>query len=446
MPGQIAQKAATPAMVSPINSTLQPGQPIQIWTGNSGTSPYLFNNDIANTMYVGAKADVLRQDITSCIPIYPLGGQEWPDDEIWGFVPEGCRNLNYLIIPGATSFTPSPVQVQLALNAAGLATAALQQTQQNTLISGIGLPTGAAKDATVGNVFTAVGSTNTILGSPAQDGTVSGLNTGIPNGIAATGVPLLTSSALVKNVVAASHVAGGSVVYGPFTVGQIGYEIFLELYGNTNSTCTFNVLIDWFDSGTGIQTGEESWWITPGSGSGNPHTIFGSGPTKGDQVQITVTNAATSLTAVFCAFTFIQNSRVYAMDKWRTLNFSVAGLTGTATDTTSDVIASTNASVNAGAGITRVLPLYNGLVRLTFSTNSGTTDGDINIINNADSSQSGGNPLPNQTVYHNKPNAVGLLVDELTLPKGQCAAILTNNNAAAKVFGLSLIVEQILAA
>lgn len=122
----------TPSANSPINSTIK--APNQIWTGGSGIEPFIFNNDVANTMYIGAQRDVLTQSISSCIPLAPLQGIAWPDVDVWAFA---LQTINYLIIPGATAFAPSPVQVQLALIAAGVSTAANQAAQitgQNTQI------------------------------------------------------------------------------------------------------------------------------------------------------------------------------------------------------------------------------------------------------------------------------------------------------------------------
>lgn len=100
----------------------------QIWYGDSGVAPFFFNNDTVNTLYIGPQRDVLTGNISNCIPVPPLGGAAWPDSDWWAFA-TAPAGVNLLIIPGATAWAPSPVQVQIALNAAGLATSANQTSQ-----------------------------------------------------------------------------------------------------------------------------------------------------------------------------------------------------------------------------------------------------------------------------------------------------------------------------
>jgi len=121
----------TPTLSSLFVTNTEVGVAQQIWNGGSGVQPFIFNNDEVNTLYIGAQQDVLAGFESSCIPVPPLGGQSWPDVDIWAFAP---TPVNMLIVPGATSWAPSPVQVQIALEAAGLATSELQ-TVQNTSIN-----------------------------------------------------------------------------------------------------------------------------------------------------------------------------------------------------------------------------------------------------------------------------------------------------------------------
>jgi hypothetical protein len=114
-----------------VNTTIK--GPQQIWSKGSGANPFIFNNDTVNTLYVGTKADVNRQDISSCIPFFPLAGQVWPDVEIWAFAPVA---VNMLITPGGSQIALSPVQIQLALNAAGL----MKDTTGQAIHSTLGVP------------------------------------------------------------------------------------------------------------------------------------------------------------------------------------------------------------------------------------------------------------------------------------------------------------------
>lgn len=106
-------------MTSPNRNTLQGIKnttilkPEQIWNGNSGVEPYIFNNNTdGSILYVGDKQAVLKQDTTSCIPIPSLSGSAWGDFDVYAFA---TSTVNALVIPGVTSWAPSPAQVQQLL-------------------------------------------------------------------------------------------------------------------------------------------------------------------------------------------------------------------------------------------------------------------------------------------------------------------------------------------
>lgn len=402
--------------------------------GNTAVASTLVNNDIVNSVWLSDKAAVAPGD-SDAIEIPALGSAPLDTNATTYFVTMGPK-VQCLIMPGTGGWTASPSKIQLSLNALGL-----------------------AKDTTVQAV-------NTTLGNPSQDGStqaitttlgtppqksdvvlvgtnVNALNTGIPNNIAATGVPLLTSSALVKNQGAISQNPGVISQSATFAITQIGYEINLQIWATGNFLSFYHIGLSWFDSGTGLQTGQEDYWLVPGTGSGaNAHVILGRGATKGNQLVVTSEVPASSSVAVTHQYTILQNSRIYNSDRWRTIQFVAAGQTGTATDPTTGAIASTNANVNgAGTVLGRFLPFYHGLAKVTMSTTSGGTDGDLSLVQVADWSQAGAN-LPNLTVYHAKTNSSGLLYDEVTFPKSQLQAAITNNNAAAKTFGLSIIASE----
>jgi hypothetical protein len=129
--------------------------PAQVWPGNTGVQPLIVNNDTTATLYIGNKREVLTKQVSSCVPISPLGSYISPDVELWAFT-TAAAGANLLVFPGATQYDPGAVATQIALNAAGLATSANQTNQ-----------------------LTVAGATNTILGSPAQDATVAGVTTAL---------------------------------------------------------------------------------------------------------------------------------------------------------------------------------------------------------------------------------------------------------------------------
>jgi hypothetical protein len=175
--------------------------------------------------------------------------------------------------------------------------------------------------------------------------------------------------------------------------------------------------------------------------------ILGHGPTKGNQLVIVSENPSESVgNNVTHSYIVLENSRTYENDQWETLTFSPGGgLTGTVANMPSGCIASTQTSVSATTTITRLLPLYNGLVTVSAGTSSGTTDATINIAQVADQSNAGA--LPNTTIYKAQTDSNGnLYASNVALPATQCEVFLTNNNAAAKTVSLSVIQQKQLVA
>lgn len=445
---------------------------------------FLFvNNDTVNPVYISQSKGVNRQSDK-----IPAQGSVSLTGWWYASSLDQATTIECFVFGGGSQWS-NPVGVQIALNALGLAkdssvnapaygpatsvdvvtnapanitggkkladvNATLGTPAQTADISAVrttlGTPAQTVDVVTTGPAAITGGKklsdVNATLGTPAQDATVSGLSTGIPNGIAVTGVPLLTKSTLVKNQGAISQAPGTQSNSATFSIQQIGYEIFLSVFAATNIAAYYRISLQWFDSGTGIQTGQEDYWIIPGPGSGSPHTIIGHGPTKGDQLVIVSENPAQSVgNNVTHSYVVLENSRDYQSDQWESLTFAGANITNTFADIFTGCIASTNTSIGATSSVTRLLPLYNGLVTVVFSTTSGLTDGVLNIQQVAD--QSNGGALPNQTVLFGQTGSNGqLYVVNVALPSSQCQAVLTNNNAATKTFGLSVIQQKQLVA
>lgn len=140
--------------------------------------------------------------------------------------------------------------------------------------------------------------------------------------IAVTGVPLLTKSTLLANTVYTNLAAGASNGTVGLPVTQTGYEIILNPKFAAGTTNPFiEVQLQWVDSGTGLQVASDSFYL-PGSEAPSGLAVFGRGPTKGNQLFVTVTNLSSN-NPVTTALTVLQNSRVYASDVWRFQNSSV---------------------------------------------------------------------------------------------------------------------------
>jgi hypothetical protein len=89
----------------------------QVWTGGG---PVLFaNQDITNTVTVGGTTNVF-QDSPAAVPIPPLGSIAVEGYDSWyAIAPAGTTAL--LVIPGGTSWSPSPADVALQISTLGLA-------------------------------------------------------------------------------------------------------------------------------------------------------------------------------------------------------------------------------------------------------------------------------------------------------------------------------------
>lgn len=242
------------------------------------------------------------------------------------------------------------------------------------------------------------------------------------NAIAATGVPLLSGA---LNLLKTGNVivpAGGTSTQGPFADFPIGYEIFVSIGCNVASSFPFmTVQMTWSDSASGRTVAVEQWDLCGVSG-GAFQQYVGTGPTKGDTLNILVSNQdnVNSMTYVMA---FTQNSRVYSRDDWRQITshtppgFTNANMSGGAL-----MLASTGASIAANGTNVRLISLYAGEAFLSIS--NGAQGLVFTITEIADptiglGSQGG-------LVYSNQVAANGDLNAIIHLPRSVCAMALQN--------------------
>lgn len=401
-----------------------------IVSAGSGDTVNIYNGDITNTLLVSPNS---TPSLSNSLPIQPLTNATI-DGSRAQYASALSGTCSQVSVGAAAQLSPSPAQIAEQINALGLA----KDTSVNAPAYGpVPVSYGPSKDSSVQATTTALVTGIALPTGAAKDVTVGALNPGIPNAIATTGVPLLANNTLVKNQAAISQNPGVSSQSATFNMPLPGYEFILTIYATGNFLSFYNLQLSWFDSTSGLQVGEDNFWFVPGTAVGSPHTIVGRGRTKGNQLVVTSAVPSTSSVAVTHTYVVLNNSNIYASDKWETLVFNAAGVTGTSGDVPGKVIASTNISVPAGQNLTRMLPFYTGTVIVVCSTTSGTTDGDLSIIQFSNFT-SGAN-LPNETVYHQKTDTHGLINSSFALPRSQCQAVFTNNNAAAETWGLSLI-------
>jgi len=379
-----------------------------------GVSVNLYNSDILNVVTVGTTPNV-AQNATNAAPVQPLTNAVLPADfALYAVAPAGTAPL--VIIPEGGSISPSPAQIAIQIAESGLA---LQSTQ---------LEVQANTDATQ----TAVSTVNTTLGTPAQHEDVV---TTLPVNIAATGVPLLSKGTLVVNQGATVIAASGTANLGPFTMTQLGYEISVSLQANAASTTPFaSVTLVWTDSVSGAVVAKEQWWLA--GGSGVAQVYMGTGPTKGDTLNISVQNfdAVNSMT-----YTLVktQNSRIYARDDWRqnTLN-AVPTFTLPNQNPSSNTLAELNPNIAGNTTAIRLLPLYAGDIQLCVANGAGTLVVSVEAISDQAISATAASLA--QFVLA----AAAVVNQKITLTRAVCQIVLQTTTATASQPGVFAAISE----
>jgi hypothetical protein len=415
-----------------INTSIK--APQQIWTGGSGVQPFIFNNDEVNTLYVGTQADVLRQDPTSTIPIPPLGGQSWPDVDIWAFAPIAVQML---IIPGASSWAPSPVQVQVALIAAGLATASNQVTQNNSINNpGYG-PSTLARQITQ---ETNIPANMKVSGQGVTSEIAALLATGSAAG-APGGVPLLNLYNSLADASGTVITTGNQVVLGPFTVSQIAYEFVLSL-ATLQNTAVAPVTVDftWTDSTSGLKTADQNYGIYAAyTGGGGPaHLIEGHGPSNADTVTVTIFNAGAQ--SVTVSYALLQSSRNYLRHEWRTQtpagNIAFPTMTYISCVPAANILAGqTSGSLN-NSSTTYLLPFYVGSAQLWGSIAVAANAGSFLLLDTIRS-------LSNTVLARWKTSSGDVSPVQIMLPRDQCQLEMSNGTATASTMSVGIVAQEL---
>lgn len=251
------------------------------------------------------------------------------------------------------------------------------------------------------------------------------------NAIAVTGVPLLSLATSIFNVSTLTSIpAGGSLTIpgGPFTINQIGYELFVKVLANAAAAFPFvRVVLTWSDSVSGNVVSTVKGSLS--AGSPTSQTVQGTGPTAGDTLSVTVFNDDTTV-AVQVAMSMVQNSRVYVRDDWRNGPMQpIPNLTRGNYSLDSGVLVNVTTTTNAGITAARTIGLYAGLVSVTFS---GTQAYQLQIqAHNGEVST-----LIPTIVFETivAPAAGGLVQLTAQLPRCVSELVWTNNGGAAGSF------------
>lgn len=195
------------------------------------------------------------------------------------------------------------------------------------------------------------------------------------NAISVTGVPLLSMATLAYqgtlNPAALATLSSGSQ-----SMTQVGYEILVQSsYGVAPTVPFIEVQLEWFMVGVTNRVATDTF-IVPASTTPGAFTVRGTGPSKGDLVNVHVTNLDPAQTATV-SIALLQVSRTYVTDSWRWDNAANAGLTVTGWTLPSlppdeSVLGMAASSViGAGGNGTWLCGMHQGLVNASIEMNVG---------------------------------------------------------------------------
>lgn len=259
--------------------------------------------------------------------------------------------------------------------------------------------------------------------------------------ISVQGVPLIPSPVLLASQ-SRTAIANGTSLQSPtLTVGQVGYELYVALDTAAVTAAGVSVDLKWSDSVYGVVTiADETWWVLPGTAAIS-HNVCIKGPSKGDTLNVTITNNTGA--TVNAGYAIITNSRVLTRDDGRTVQTVGAlvanGFTSALYDLESNLVANANpVNVSIGGSTTRLLPLYSGQCAVHFETASGTSDMELAIALQADTS----NAYVFTKIYDGFTDSHGNGYAIVNLPRSQCVMTLTNHNAAAKTLSVSIVAAE----
>jgi hypothetical protein len=251
--------------------------------------------------------------------------------------------------------------------------------------------------------------------------------------ISASGTPLLHGVNVLDQLVV--NVGAGATVHKFYAVSKPGYliNIFCR-YSGTNGTGTLpfvGVNLRWYDPASNSQMGSDQWYtvITP---SGGFVPLYGKGPIKGPELDISFANFDNQ--PVNVSYEIIETTHHIARDDWR--SDKVSGVNGFPGPTFSDPFALILGEVifngfGANAFVNALMPLYAGqvIVNISSSVSQAMSLG-VNVQDAAMISAGGGNiSIFNQTFAAAR--TFGPIT--INLPRAPCNFVLGNGPSSANV-------------
>lgn len=257
------------------------------------------------------------------------------------------------------------------------------------------------------------------------------------NQIAATGVPLLTLNTRLYQQAFPSVAAGTPVSSGPLNVSQVGYEVQITAKFPVATVTPFvEIQVAWTDTTSGLQIGSDTF-IVPGATAPGVWTVHGRGPTKANQLNLTVTNLDAS-NAASVGVIALQNSRVYQKDEWYWVNPQNKSLTipgfplPTFPDDESVLGLLDGITIPASSQASYLFGMHAGMVSVGYEVNTGAASNlSIRIRPKPDTVYSGHN-----IIYSAVTPPANF---QVAAPRAPLGVVLVNAATTAMVMSMSMI-------
>lgn len=358
----------------------------------------IFNTSLTDNVYLSANKSV-NLNGTQFTTLRPLGTYTVSGmSDVYGVTDTG-KSVTVEISP-ATSTTPAPSDI-----AAQIATSGLMLDTTGNKINGT-------------------------LGTPAQSADVTGLPVNISN----TGVPLLTKTSKIVSGSFTNLAPGSDLYLGPYSVNQIGYEAFFRFNISGSATDPLVVVtIEWIDSTSGLTVDVEEYSCYASAGT----YLNGSGPCKADTFKLTL-QAFDQNYYVTGTYSINQISRLLARPIYKMYATGTPpGYTLPNFDVGAGILAVFNNSVGAGVTVSRLIPLYNGIIQFSFI---GGNTGSISIdVPYAGASL---NPVDYNIYSTSVSNGEQANNQEIMLPRAQVVVSVYNKGTASGTFGFTMIIKE----
>jgi hypothetical protein len=367
----------------------------------SAESVLIANNDILNILYIGESPNVSSgsSDVTQ---VPPLGAIVFGAGKNWYAATDPGKTAQIFVIPGATSWTPSPAQVAAQLNALGL-----------------------AKDTSVQATTTAVG------GISGQFVSRSLYSTGAVN------LPGAASPNLVNLLPIDPVNLSGSGLQGAAVDFFSSYEVSMVNIDSASGVGVYSVIFQWFnDPADTVPVDQISWSVPSNTGAGV--TVLGKGPMRGNYLAIqAASNDGIGITGTINLKLTGSLRDSPAGDDWRGGSVGLGSNGSSAKAWTNELLYSVSLTVPAGSVVRDAL-LYSGPVKVFMENNSAT--GTL-IVSFA--AQLAPNPvLWRGAVPQNGTGANPTSLD-LKFPRAPVTMTASNSGASTSGFNVSVVADRV---